>query len=63
MQLLETISTVPSTEQLISSKDHNILLMPFYGSGNLEELKKLQIGHRMSKKTTLQLGLSILETI
>lgn len=37
--------------------------MPFFGSGNLEELRKKQRNGCFSKKTTMLLGISLIDAL
>ena len=40
-----------------------MLLMLFYGSGNLDEIRKCTKKQCVSKKTTMQVGLSVLDAL
>jgi casein kinase I family protein HRR25 len=37
--------------------------MPYYGSGNLEEMRKKQKSSKLSKKSTMQIGVALVEAI
>ncbi|CAD8192353.1 unnamed protein product [Paramecium pentaurelia] len=54
---------IPQPYQLIQQQDYKLIIMPFYGSGNLEELRKKQLNEKFSETCIIRLAYCLITAI
>ncbi|CAK67822.1 unnamed protein product (macronuclear) [Paramecium tetraurelia] len=62
-QQLKGIPQVPQPYQLIQQQDYKLIIMPYYGSGNLEELRKKQIHEKFSETCIIRMAYCLISVI
>ncbi|CAD8186793.1 unnamed protein product [Paramecium pentaurelia] len=60
---LKGIQYIPEPYQLVQQQEYKLIMMPYYGSGNLEELRKKQLHEKFSETCIIRLAYCIISAI